>query len=183
MSFVLSRNCPSAGLGLTRNARETHRLKNRINLPQDRDFNPQVSIDELLKPGDDRERWSTQQAARIQGYVVAVAYARPEAANCYVLWRCDIHINVAKRRDAPLSEQVVVEVTPNFRDWAAQRGMDWSESTLRGQLLGHWVELEGWMFFDAGHVEEAENTAPNNPRNWRATAWEIHPVTRITVIR
>ena len=182
-ALVLSRNCPSAGLALTTRARALHRLKNRTAIPQPSDFNPQVSLNELLKPGNDSSRWSTQQAARIEGYVIDIAYARPEATNCFIPSRRDIHINVANRKGAPLNEQVVLEVTPNFRDWAAQRGWDWSEAALRKQLLDHWCEFEGWLYFDVGHAEEAENTAPRNPGNWRATAWEIHPVTKFRVIR
>ena len=182
-ALVLSRNCPSAGLALTTRARQLHRLKNRTALPQSSDFNPQVSLSELLKPGDDSSRWSTQQAARISGYVIDVAYARPEATNCYIPCRRDVHILVANRKGAAQNEQIVLEVTPNFREWAGQQGWDWSETALRNQLLDHWCEFEGWMYFDVGHVEESENTAPHNPRNWRATAWEIHPVTKFTVLQ
>jgi hypothetical protein len=39
------------------------------------------------------------------------------------------------------------------------------------------------MYFDAGHAEESENISPGKPDNWRATAWEIHPVTKFRVIR
>jgi hypothetical protein len=77
----------------------------------------------------------------------------------------------------------VLEVTPKFRQWAATQGMDWSEETLQAQLVGHWVEFEGWLYFDVGHDEESENVAPGNPENWRATAWEIHPITKITVVQ
>jgi hypothetical protein len=49
--------------------------------------------------------------------------------------------------------------------------------------VGHWCEFEGWLYLDVGHTEEAENTSPGNPENWRATGWEIHPITKITVIR
>jgi hypothetical protein len=182
-SLLLSRNCPSAGLALTARARALHRLKNRTVIPRDADFNPQISLDELLKPGDDSSRWSSQQAARIQGYVVAVAYARPEATNCFLPCRRDVHINIATRQGAPLTEQMIVEVTPNLREWAARQGWDWSEASLRAQLLGHWCEFEGWLYFDVGHAEESENTSPGNPTNWRATAWEIHPITKIRVIR
>lgn len=180
-SLILSRNCPSAGLALTRRARDLHRLKNRTGLPEPSDFNRQISLTELLKPGDDLSRWSTQQAARIEAYVVDVAYARPEATNCFLPCRRDLHILVANRKGAPQNEQIILEVTPNFREWAEQRGWDWSETSLRKQLVGHWCEFEGWMYFDVGHAEESENTAPHNAGNWRATAWEIHPVTDFTV--
>jgi len=182
-ALILTRHCPSAGIALSRRAGALHRLKNRTAMPRDVDFNQQISLSELLKPGDDRVRWSTQQAARIEAYVIAVANARPEATNCFLPCRRDIHINVANRPGAPQNEQVVLEVTPNLREWAAQQGWDWSEKTLRSQLLGHWCEFKGWLYFDVGHADQSENTAPHNPTNWRATAWEIHPITKITVIR
>lgn len=181
--LVLARDCPSAGIGLTTRQRELHRLKNRTAIPQAADFDPRVTLDALLQPGDDTSRWSTDRAARVQGLVIDVAHAGAEAANCFSPSRRDIHIVIANRKDAPKSEQVVLEVTPKLRDWAAQRGMDWSEQTLHSQLVGRWVVFEGWLYFDAGHAEESENLGPGNPENWRATAWEVHPITKITIIR
>lgn len=181
--FVLARNCPSAGIALTSRARDHHRLKNRIAFPQAADFDSRITLDALLQPGNDHDRWSTNRAARIQGLVIDVAYAGTESANCWNPYRRDIHVVIATHKDATKTEQVVLEVTPHFQNWAAQQGMDWSEQTLHSQLVGHWCEFEGWLYFDVGHDEESENSAPNKPDNWRATAWEIHPITKITIIR
>jgi len=181
--LVLAGNCPSAGIAFTRRARDLHRLKNRTALPQVADFDARVSLDSLLQPGDDAHRWFTDRAARVQGYVIDVAYARPEATNCFSPCRRDVHILIANRKDAPQREQIVLEVTPNLRDWATAHGSDWSAETLKAQLVNHWCEFEGWLYFDVGHAEESENIAPGNSSNWRATAWELHPVTRIAVIR
>jgi hypothetical protein len=137
----------------------------------------------LLQPGDDTNRWSNDRAARVQGLVIDAGYARPEATNCFNPCRRDIHILIATHKGAAKTEEVVVEVTPNLKEWAAQQGIDWTAPTLRGQLVGHWCEFEGWLYFDLGHAEESENINPHRPGNWRATAWEIHPVTKITVIR
>ena len=180
--LVLAQNCPSAGIGLTTEQRTLHRLKNRTAVPQPADFDTRITLDKILQPGNDHDRWSTDRAARIQGYVIDVAYARPEATNCYLSGR-DIHILISNRKEAAKNEQVVVEVTPKLRDWAKKQRMDWSEQTLQAQLVGHWCEFEGWLYFDAGHAEESENIHPQKPDNWRATAWEIHPVTKITIVR
>ena len=180
---ILALNCPDAGIGLTRRARHLHYLKNRSRLPEAADFDTSVTLDALLQPGDDSDRWLNERAARIQGEVLDVAYAHPEATNCYNPCRRDIHIVIGNRKEAPKNEQVVVEVTPNLGDWAIEQGHDWTVKTLQARLVGHWCEFEGWLYFDVGHAEEAENTAPGNAENWRATAWEIHPVTKITVIR
>ena len=181
--LVFAQNCPRAGIALTRRARDLHRLKNRTALPQAADFDSGVTVDELLRPGDDRNRWSTDRAARIQGEVIDVAYAGPEATNCFSPCRRDIHIMVATRKGVAKNEQVVVEITPYFQRSAPGKGLDWSEQALQAQLVGHWCEFEGWLYFDAGHAEESENTTPHKPDNWRATAWEIHPVTKITVVK
>lgn len=181
--FALARNCPSAGIALTVRARDSHLLKNRTAFPKGADFDSRITLAALLQPGNDHDRWSTDRAARIQGLVIDVAYARTEATNCFNLSRRDIHILIAQRKDATKTEQVVVEVTPQFQEWAAQQGMDWSEQTLQAQLVGRWCEFEGWLYYDIDHDEESENTAPNKPKNWRATAWEIHPITKITIIR
>ncbi len=173
--IVLARNCPDVGIALTANVRNLHRLKNRTTIPQGADFDSRVTLDTLLQPGDDSSRWSNDRAARVQGQVIDVAYARPEATNCFNPCRRDIHIVIAKQNGAAKTEQVVVEVTPNLRES--------SEQTLQAQLVGHWCEFEGWLYFDAGHAEESENIHPQRPDNWRATAWEIHPVTKITILR
>ena len=77
---------------------------------------------------------------------------------------------------------MVVEVTPRLRAIMGTSGTDWSTKTLRKQLRGEWIKVQGWMMFDAQHANAAENTNPGGANNWRATAWEIHPVTDIQVV-
>jgi hypothetical protein len=181
--FMAERYCPAEGIAFTPDRREVHRLKNRKALPQETDFDPGVTLSALLQPGDDSNRWSTSHAARVEGYVVSLANAGVELANCYAPCRRDIHINIALRRDAPVSEQVVLEVTPELRKWAATQGWDWSEAKLKQELVGHWCSFEGWLFFDKHHAGESDNIAPGRRGNWRATAWELHPVTNFKVLR
>src|SRR5438046_1514331 len=114
--LVLARNCPSSGLALTANARNLHRLKNRTTIPQATDFDSRITLAELLRPGDDSNRWSTDHAARIQAQVIDLAYARAEATNCFSPCRRDIHIVVAKQKGAAKNEQVILDVTPGLRD-------------------------------------------------------------------
>lgn len=173
--------CPAGGVSFSANRAALSRLKNRDAAPRAEDFDPRATLAAVLEPGDDRARWQHARAARFEAYVVAVGEAGVESANCYA--RRDIHIDVAARPDAPLSERVVLEVTPRGRDAARLRGEDWSADTLRRELTGRLCRFEGWLFFDAGHADESENIAPGRPGNWRATAWEVHPVTRIEVLR
>jgi hypothetical protein len=53
---------------------------------------------------------------------------------------------------------------------------------LNDKINGKWVEFTGWLMFDTMHVDGAENTNPGDPMNWRATCWEIHPVTSFKVL-
>ena len=181
--FIKQRNCPTAGLALSSSMREFVRLKNRTAEPQREDFDQRVTLAALVVPGEDRARWSEARAAAIEGYVVDVGKGGIEAANCYSTTRRDTHIYVALRADAPPAERVVLEVTPRLVESAKRKGLDWSEDALRRALVGRWCYFEGWMLFDREHAGESENTAQGREGNWRATAWEIHPVTRFEVLR
>jgi hypothetical protein len=154
-------------------------MKNRTVLPSPADFDANVSLASILRAGDDRSRWSHTKAGAIEGYIVRIHDAAPESANCFSATRLDAHVEVALRLDAPPRERVIVEVTPPMRDWARSEGRDWSTATLRQALTGKRVRIEGWLLFDDEHDEEAENTNPGDADNWRATAWELHPVTAI----
>ncbi len=180
---LLKRNCPAAGIAFSQQQRDFHRLKNRTTQPQQSDFDDRVTLNNMLQTGDDRTRWSSARAARVEGYVVSIAKGGIEWANCYIPCSRDTHINLSLRPDASPREQVVLEITPRIETAALRQGRDWSEETLKRELLGHWCSFEGWLFFDSSHAADSENTAPSSPGNWRATAWEIHPVTSFRVIR
>jgi hypothetical protein len=179
--FLITRHCPTSGIAFTKERRALHRLKNRTALPQPSDFDDRVTLVSLLKPGDDSARWSATRAARIEGYVASVAAARTELANCY--WGCDTHIHIASRPNASPREHVVIETTPRIEAWARSRGWNWTAENLKRELIGRLVRFEGWLLFDSSHALESENIAPGMQHNWRATAWEIHPVTKIEVIK
>jgi len=180
---LLDRYCPASGLPLTSARRAEHLLKNRVSFPSSEDFDASVTLAALLQPGDDHSRWSDTRAARIEGYVVSVGRAGIEMANCWSPCRRDIHINVGLRTDAPANEQLIVEVTPHLQRWATANGIDWFAETLERSLVGKWVRFEGWLFYDSGHAKESANTFKEGSDLWRATAWEIHPVTRIEILR
>jgi hypothetical protein len=159
--------------------RAFNNLKNRTAAPSAADFDPRVTLAAMLAPGDDRSRWQQTRAASIEGYVVRIHDADPESANCFSSTRVDTHIEIAARGDAPPNQRVIVEVTPPLRDQVRADGRDWSTAALQREFAGAHVRVEGWLLFDDEHDEEAENTRSGGRENWRATAWEIHPVTAI----
>jgi hypothetical protein len=180
-ALILKHHCPASGLAFSTERRELHRLKNRTAIPQVSDFDPAVTLSKMLQPGDDRERWSQTRAASVEGYVVSIANGPIELTNCYVPCSRDIHIHVGLRPDAPPREQLVLEITPRMQEWARRQGRDWSEKTLRGELLSHWCSFEGWLLYDSHHAGKSENNVPGRAHNWRATAWEIHPITNFEI--
>ncbi|HEX8161967.1 MAG TPA: hypothetical protein VF538_08850 [Pyrinomonadaceae bacterium] len=180
---LTSAPCPRQGCALTEGRRAFLSLKNREAQPAEPDFDRGVSLDALLGAGDDAARWSESRAAAVEGYVVGVQGGSVESSNCFSPTRRDVHINLARRADAPATETVVVEVTPRAADAARSRGLDWSLRTLKRDLTGRRCRFEGWLLFDREHADESLNTAPGNPVDWRATAWELHPVTKIEVVR
>ena len=77
---------------------------------------------------------------------------------------------------------MIVEVTPRWRPAIARSGVDWETDTLRQRLLGRCVRITGWLLFDREHRAQSENTGRPGESVWRATAWEIHPITRIETL-
>ena len=175
--------CPPSGAALTPARRDFLRLKNRDAPPSLQDFDARVTLEALSLAGEDRGRWSESRAGVVEGYVVEVVEGGAEAANCFSYRERDTHIHVARRADAPRAEWVVLEVTPRSRARAAAEGRDWSAETLRRELVGRLCRFEGWLLFDREHAGESENIAPGRAGNWRATAWELHPVTAIEVLK
>src|SRR5713226_2917472 len=176
--------CPPEGSAHSERIRRLNDLKNRGAAPGDSDIDSSVTLAALLAPGDDRARWDEGKAAEVSGYVFRVKSGGKETTNCGATDPPDedTHIElVLSPDDSAKSRRVIVEVTPRWRAAMQAQGEDWSTSALKATIEGHWVRIRGWLFFDAEHWNQSENTAPGNPSDWRATAWEIHPITRIEV--
>lgn len=157
-----------------------NRIKNRYVPPTPRELDPAVSIESLLRPGNDVRRWSMQRAARITAFVVDVKPGGDESCNCKAdaPEMKDTHIEVVLNPQvASKSQHLVVEVSPRIRTAMAAKNVDWSTTTLRKLALHQWITVTGWLFLDQEHTNAADNTHPGGKHNWRATAWEIHPVT------
>jgi hypothetical protein len=177
-----------AGTGTSAANKALNRLKNRFILPDDSDIDKNVTLAAMLAPGDDTDRFDTHEAAKITGLVINVKVGGKENCNCQATNPTDMdaHIELALHKDAPKNQRVIVEVTPRLRLLKKAKDIDWSTATLEQTtdkgIKGKWVEVAGWLLFDDIHRDAAENTNPGGPMNWRATCWEIHPVTDIKVL-
>ena len=190
------KRCPMIGAATagTDKARSNEN-KNRWSVPTAGQFDPRVTLAALLQPGRDERRWDSRKAGRIVGFVASVSpggISSGESCNCKAKAAIDgdTHIDVfssdARADLKDPSKKIIVEVTPRIRELMAAQGIDWSSSTLESRLKGKWVEFEGWLFFDPDHRTGSVHSDPNetqNPeKNWRASGWEIHPITAIRVL-
>jgi hypothetical protein len=195
---------PLTGDAVGQTEKQLNVLKNRYQPPQRFDYDPTITIEKILAPGNDTNRFSPTRAAQITGYVASVKVGGIESCNCHAKDPAhrDTHIdvmadpkyavrNLAKvnckgkppMKDTNEKYHVIVEVTPRVRNQQRAKGVDWTTATLAKQLTGHWVRFSGWILFDSLHSGEAENTNPGNKCNWRATCTEIHPIFAIKVVK
>jgi hypothetical protein len=176
--------CGMAGNAAGARGQALNRLKNRYTAPEPAVMDTGATLAALLSPGDDRGRWSDQRGAAVVGYVRDVKPGGFETSNCLAKARefRDTHIELIVDPANLAALPVIVEVTPRWRAMMAAQGVDWSTATLRRQILGRWVRVTGWLMFDAEHADAATNTAPGHPHDWRATAWEVHPITELLVV-
>jgi hypothetical protein len=159
-----------------------NRLKNRTATPLRTQVDPAISLSAVLAPGNDATRWQVTQGAIISGYVVGVKPGGAETVNCLAKdpKHTDTHIELALAAgDSDGTHHMIVEVSPRMRAAMAAKGKDWSTANLRRTLLGHKIMVVGWMMIDKEHCNASENTNPGGAHNWRATCWEVHPVTAL----
>jgi len=177
--------CPPEGTAQRPQVRALNLLKNRETAPTPDQIDPEVTVEAMLVPGSDRDRWSSTSGGDIVGYVWDVKVGGIETCNCKATDPAnrDTHIEIiVDPGNTAAIDRVIVEVTPRWRQKMAAQGIDWSTSKLQSTIRHKWIHVTGWLLFDLEHQNQAENTAPGNPKNWRGTVWEIHPITSMEVV-
>jgi len=169
-----------------------NRLKSRYNAPPAAHVNSKVTLQRVLERSKDKDtgedtdedRWDEDDAAEVEGYVFDVKSGGLETCNCKKASaeRKDTHIElVAAPSKNAKRQRFIVEVTPRVREIMAGKGFMWSTEALTKRIKHQWVRVRGWLLFDAEHWANAQHTNPGGSKIWRATAWEIHPITRLEV--
>ena len=176
--------CSIQGNAQRVNDRLLNIYKNRYTYPTPNDIDPDFNWTELAKPGDDRDQYNNNNAAVLRGYVFAVKMSEPETCNCKSKdpnFR-DTHIILTPNAsEAGIATQVIVEVTPRLRAMMASKGVDWSQTALKN-LKGQFIEVTGWLFYDYKHGDKSAKIEKEETAT-RSTAWEIHPITSIKIIK
>jgi hypothetical protein len=181
--------CPQQGDSSSASVIALDVQKNRATVPTAGDIDRDVTLGAMLAPGDDINRFDGNKGATVLGIVVRVKEGSVETCNCRAQDPIDrdTHIELALSADAPAIQRVITEVTPRFRKKMKDAGTDWSTGALQGEdgkggIVGKWVRITGWLFFDEPHERISENTNPGGAHNVRATCWEIHPITALDVL-
>ncbi|HEY8188235.1 MAG TPA: hypothetical protein VIF64_19355 [Pyrinomonadaceae bacterium] len=178
--------CPPEGRGkitATHPHGELSKPKQDLNLLKNRDTPPDVidhsvTLARILTPSEDKS-FKNLMGAEIVGYVAHVKRGEAkETCNCSRKDIADIHIEVVlNEADKDISSKyMIVEISPRFQ---AELG---NLASVKSALQGHWVKFTGWMMNDVVHRTNAKNTNPHGKNIWRATSWEIHPVTAFKVV-
>lgn len=178
------KGCGLEGDAKRTEVRELDRQKNRYDFPDSGQLDRSITLAAMLAPGNDANRFTAGSAAEITGYVTDVKVGGFESCNCHASdpQDRDTHIElVSGKNDSGSKQCIIVEVTPRLRAIMAAKGIDWSTQSLKNTIIGRYITVRGWLLFDEEHKKQATNTAPRNPADWRATCWEIHPITQIEV--
>lgn len=187
MDFHLhGKTCGPTGQGTET---ETNRRKNRIDVPSSYHAVTFDAVDNLPYPHQaktQRSKWSPPDLAAIApyegvaltvtGYLVALKpqSSSQEACNCG--WSgaeaTDWHMALVGQPGEPESEALVVETTPRIRikhpGWTTTNLSPWKNSQDP-------IRVSGWLMMDPQHK--------GHLGTFRNTLWEIHPITRIEVMR
>lgn len=158
-------------------------VKNRTEVPAE--YEPLTFAQFLALPalqlgyedGDwEAVRAHSARAVSMEGYIAEVRRVRDGWNYGKLPWEGDVHLHLRDQPqpqcfpDGPRGGQVVTEVTPHFQppktDWSFEALWDLCQRQVR-------VRLSGWLLHDFPHLDGVGR--------WRASAWEIHPVTKIEV--
>ena len=189
------RHCSACGTATDSKHRTLNVQKNRGTAVT----NPQkITVQEIRDPANDQGVFTPTKKVWVTGFVASVdPGGLQETCNCKRIDLRDVHINIvadpAEANDK--TKYVVVEFTPR---WEQTFGFDDSNydvmrQAVINQIQGKWVKFSGWMMYDFIHANASQSTSPSNPVcpndgqihsgcNWRATPWEVHPVTAYNVV-
>ena len=187
------KGCRACGRARRTNSNPNGNISDRtkaLNVQKNRDEPAEdvrvLKVTDIRKPSNN-DTFTPDTAVEVVGYVAnLVPGGFRESCNCGRMELRDIHINIVATPQERSREKryVVVEITPR---WQEKFGMDADHydqmvADLRQEIEHKWVRFRGWLMYDFQHEGESESTAPGRAGNWRATPWEVHPVTHYEVL-
>ncbi len=156
-------------------------IERRMDLMKNRDVtegnpNPDISLDSILKGmPEDTGRYKLSDYATVTGYVLGTDDGGPEACNCF---STDISTHntilyIGHSLFSGKDSVFIAEITPKFK--AAHPGF------IADDLFGLKISISGYMMYNFEMKKMALNGCKKCHAANRKTAWEICPVTGISV--
>ena len=183
---INGKNCGMEGTAQKSDDKAQNRLKNRWIMPKYTDFDANFTWENLFGEGDENpKKYSQSKAARLTGYVAYISKSNKETCNCGFKEPTfhDYHINlvVDPTEYGDKTQHLIVEITPRLREIMKAQGVDWNLDTLK-KIRHKRITVEGWLFYDWEHGDKAYLRTGDTTKSWRATCWEIHPVTSLKLL-
>ncbi|MGP8217557.1 MAG: hypothetical protein ACLQQ4_18455 [Bacteroidia bacterium] len=167
--------CPPEGKAISDIGKHVNILKNR-DITQGT-VNPNIVLDSILKGmPEDTGRYKSTDFVTITGYVLGADDEGPESCNCFSKEESKQNL-VLYIGNSPLSGKdsvFFVEITPKFK----AKNPEFMPDALFGQK----VTISGYMMYNFEMKKMALNACKKCRTTDRKTAWEICPVTDITLI-
>lgn len=154
----------------------------RVNILKNRDItkgtvNTAITLDTLLKGmPEDTGRFKTSEYITITGSVLGADDLGPESCNCFTK-DSSMHnsvLYIGHSEFAGKDSVIAVEITAKYK--ATHKGFN---SDL---LFGHKVTISGYLLYNFDMKKYALNACKKCRTTDRKTAWEICPVTDISII-
>jgi len=145
-----------------------------------------VKVEDLRNPARNYS-FFPDMSVEVTAYVARVVQGGVrETCNCKRIDLRDVVIEVVASPDeaTDLAKHVILEISPRWERKLGLNDADYNSmlSQFKNAIEGKWVTFRGWLFYDSVHVDGSESTNPKNFGNWRATPWEVHPVTYYKVL-
>jgi len=172
--FLIFGQCPTNGDSPKEKLQILDSLKNRSVKPNIKPI--PLIVENFICKCKDEQKFSSNEYVSVTGYIVGVKYGGAETCECHSKDKNDLdyHIEIAANpNEKDKTNMMICEMT------RFTRNMSISDIKV---LIGHKVEIEGYLFFDEEHAQNAYNTNPNGTNLWRGTIWELHPVFNIKLI-
>lgn len=167
-------NCPDVGKAKTPAEQKLNLLKNRETTPGTID--PSVSLTTILTAGYDTGRFSSGQFVSVTGWILEYEEGGPESCNCFTHnereqdTRLFMGHSMASFKDSVF----MVVVTPKY---SLNHLFDVDK------YIGHLVTITGYLMFDTEKKTHVLNTCKNCHAAEYKTAWEIRPISSITIVK
>jgi hypothetical protein len=146
---------------------------------------------------DDLAKLGEGQTVGIVGYLYYAKATGAESSNCGLTAPDDVdyHIGIgfdpkvaaiatkkmtAAEKAQLTQDSVIVEMTPHYRGTFQP---NWTLDALKA-VIGRQVRVEGQLLIDSEHYVGSQDcgiTGSDKSKCWRASAWELHPVTKFQV--